>query len=99
MRGSFLFLLFGWVSATTSSDSSMILRCWTGVLSAIGTASNAIASSLLYSFAFRLSSVSSSSSFSSSAAWRRYFTVRASTVSATVSTSNGVQRRGPAAAT
>ena len=37
----------------------------------------------------------SSSSSSLCAAWRRNFTVRASTVSAAVSASNGVERRGP----
>ena len=46
------------------------------------------------SHSFRL--LSSTSFFS--AAWRRYFTVRASTVSAAVSASNGVERRGAAAA-
>ena len=70
----------------------MILRCCAWVLSAIGTASNAVTSSLLASFAFRLSSFSSSF-FSLSAAWRRYFTVRASTVSAAVSASNGAEER------
>ena len=50
-------------SSSFSSDGSRRqphLRCCAGVLSAIGTASNAVTSSFLSSFVFRLSSSSSS---------------------------------------